>query len=289
MRTHHGYRPVAYFTITILTSWILMFLGAYFSFRPQLVDYQYIPLLIGLLVPFGVALFFIYRSKDRGLRRDFQSRVFNLRLIKIQYVPALLLIAPVATVSATAISLLFGQSATQFSFSPEFALVGSSAMINLVAVFLAPAFEELGWRGYGVDSLNKKGRSLLTATFIFAVLWNLWHLPLFFVKGYYHYELLQTNLLFALNFVVGLFPAAFLMNWLFYRNNRSILIIIVFHGMLNLSGQLLQVEQWTKCIVTLVLLFVSVVILLKEKELFLKRGLEGNTISEKQETKILQS
>jgi len=269
MKNQHRYKPVAYFSITLLISWLVMFTGAYFSYRPQLSDYQYVFLLVGLLVPFGAALFFIYRSKDKSLHKDFQSRIFNLRLIKLQYVPFLLLIAPLATIVATAFSLLLGQSADQFRLSPE--LVGNNLLVNLVAVFLAPAFEELGWRGYGVDSLDKKGRSLLFSTTIFAVLWNLWHLPLFFVKGYYHYELWHTNWVYALNFVIGLFPAAFLMNWLFYRNNRSIFLLIIFHGMLNLSGQLLQTEQFTKCIVTLILILISIMVLWKERAFFLNK------------------
>jgi membrane protease YdiL (CAAX protease family) len=37
----------------------------------------------------------------------------------------------------------------------------------LIILVLAPTFEELGWRGYGVDSL-KKGRSIMKATLIYA-------------------------------------------------------------------------------------------------------------------------
>jgi membrane protease YdiL (CAAX protease family) len=49
----------------------------------------------------------------------------------------------------------------------------------------APAVEELGWRGYGMDSL-RSCFSLFTASLYFALLWALWHLPLFFINNYYH-------------------------------------------------------------------------------------------------------
>ncbi|NJN35521.1 MAG: CPBP family intramembrane metalloprotease [Saprospiraceae bacterium] len=142
--------------------------------------------------------------------------------------------------------------------------------MSLVAVVLAPLFEELGWRGYGVDSLNRKGRSLLTSTLIFSLLWNLWHLPLFFIKGYYHYEILHTNIFYAFNFVVSIFPAALLSNWIFYTNNRSILAVIIFHSILNLCSVLLQTEQFTKGIITLILLLLSGLIVFRNKELFMK-------------------
>ncbi len=51
----------------------------------------------------------------------------------------------------------------------------------MVILFLAPTLEELGWRGYGVDSLRSKF-SLFKTTMLFAVIWGLWHLPLFFIQ-----------------------------------------------------------------------------------------------------------
>ncbi len=103
---------------------------------------------------------------------------------------------PFALFLATAISLLFGQPIEQFSLSPEFTIFGGEAFLILVILFLAPTFEELGWRGYGMDSL-KEGKSLMKVTLIFALLWNLWHLPLFFVKGYYQFELIHMNVIYA--------------------------------------------------------------------------------------------
>lgn len=268
MKINYSYRPIRYYLWTLLVSWAAMFTAAYFSHDEKLADSQAPFLFIGLLTPFVVALFMIYGSGNRDLIKDFHRRIFDLRLIKPRYLPALLLIMPLATLAATAISLLFGQPAEQFKLSPEFTLLGGQALTILIILFLAPTFEELGWRGYGVDSLNKPGRSLLTSTLLFAVLWDLWHLPLFFIKSYYQYELFQENIVYALNFVVSIFPAALLMNWLFYKNNRSIAAIILFHFMLNLFSALFQTEQFTKCIITILLLIVSAVVIWRNKRFF---------------------
>ncbi|MCO6480420.1 MAG: CPBP family intramembrane metalloprotease [Phaeodactylibacter sp.] len=268
MEINHRYRPFRYYFWTLLITWAALFTAAWLSHREELASYQFLPMMIGLLAPFGVAMFMIFGSKDKGLVQDFKKRLFNLRLIRSRYWLPLLLIMPFATLTATAISLLFGQPVEQFRLSPEFTLAGGQAFTILIVLFLAPAFEELGWRGYGGDSLNKKGRSLMTATLLFAVLWNLWHLPLFFIKGYYQYELFQTNVLYALNFVVSLFPAVVVMNWLFYKSNRSIIAIILFHFMMNLFSVLFQTEQFTKCIITVVMACIAGFIIWRERRFF---------------------
>jgi membrane protease YdiL (CAAX protease family) len=141
-------------------------------------------------------------------------------------------------------------------------------LLSVLILFLAPTFEELGWRGYGVDSLRSKF-DLFRTTMLFAILWALWHLPLFFIKGYYQHELWNTGIVYVINFFVSILPATILMNWMYYRNDRSIAAAILFHFMFNLFSVLFQTEQFTKCIITIVLLIVSIVILIKDKQFFL--------------------
>ena len=270
MKINYQYKSFKYFFITLLLTWISLFAAAYCSHTEGLESYQ-IPLMLpGLFAPFVIAIFMIYGSKNKELKKDFKTRLFNLKLIKLKFWPAILLIMPFALFLATAISLLFGKPIEQFSLSPEFAIFGGEAFLTLVVLFLAPTFEELGWRGYGVDSL-KRGKSLMKTTLIFALLWNLWHVPLFFIKDYYQYELIHMNLIYALNFVVSIIPAAFLMNWIFYKNGRSIIAIIIFHSMLNLFSVLLQTEQFTKCIITIILLVISAIVVWRNKSFFYEK------------------
>ena len=270
MKINYQYKPFKYFFITLLLTWISLFLAAYCSYNETLKSYQTLFMLPGLFAPFIIAMFLIYGSKNKELKKDFKTRLFNLKLIKLKFLPAILLIMPFALFLATAISLLFGQPIEQFSLSPEFTIFGGEAFLILVILFLAPTFEELGWRGYGVDSL-KKGKSLIKMSFIFALLWNLWHLPLFFINGYYQNELIHMNIIYALNFVVSLIPASFLMNWIFYKNNRSITAIIIFHCMLNLFSVLFQTEQFTKCIITIILSVISAIVIWRNKSFFYEK------------------
>ena len=274
MKINYQYKPFKYYFVTLLVTWISLFAAAFCSHTEGLESYTILLIIPASFAPFVIAMFMIYGSKNNELKKDFKNRIFNLKLIKLKFWPAILLIMPFALFLATAISLLFGQPIKQFSLSPEFAIFGGEAFMTLVVIFLAPTFEELGWRGYGVDSL-KKGRSLIKMSFIFALLWFLWHVPLFFIKGCYQYELIHMNIIYALNFVVSLIPASILMNWLFYKNGRSIIAIIIFHSMLNLFSVLLQTEQFTKCIITTILLVISAFVVWRNKSFFYEKSNEA--------------
>ena len=274
MKINYQYKPFKYFFITLLVTWISLFAAAFCSHTEGLESYMVPLMLPGLFAPFTIAMFMIYGSKNKELKKDFKDRLFNLKLIKLKFWAGILLIMPFVLFLATAISLLFGQSIKQFSLSPEFTIFSGEAFLTLVVIFLAPTFEELGWRGYGVDSLKKR-KSLMKATLIFALLWNLWHVPQFFIKGFYQYELIHMNIIYALNFLVSLIPASILMNWIYYKNNRSIIAIILFHSMLNLFSVLLQTEQFTKCIITIILLVISAIVVWRNKSFFYEKEIRS--------------
>ena len=263
---NYQYKPFKFWFLTLLITWITLFIAAYFSYNESLLPYKNIFILIALFTPFIVAMSMVYGSKSK----DLKERLFNLKLIKTKYWLFILLIMPVTLLIATSISLLFDQPIKQFLLSPELTLLGGETLIILIILVLAPTFEELSWRGYGVDSL-KRGRTIFRTTLLFAILWILWHIPLYFINGYYQNELLHISYIYAANFIFQNFVAAFLMNWLYYKNNRSISAIIVFHVMLNLFSVLLQTEQFTKCIITIILAIVSTYILLKDKKFFFEK------------------
>jgi membrane protease YdiL (CAAX protease family) len=266
MKTETVYKPVRFFVITFLITWITWFIAAYFSYQKGMEGVQLLFMVPGLFAPFIAVLIMMSGAKNKELRKDFWDRL-SLKKIKLSYLPAILLIMPFALFLATALSLLFGQSADQFLLSSEYKIMDGQVFLSLLILFLAPTLEELGWRGYGVDSLRSKF-NLFKTTMLFALLWALWHLPLFFINGYYQHELWDTNIVYVINFFVSILPATVLMNWMYYKNNRSITAAILFHFFLNLFSVLFQTEQFTKCIITIILLIISIVIILRNKEFF---------------------
>lgn len=259
------YRPVAFFLIAFLVTWTAEFIAAYLSYREGMQGLQDLFLLLGILGPFIATLIMFHRSKKPYLWRDYLDRIVNLWRIRAADIPVMLLLFPVVIVLSILLSLPFGQSASQFGLTMQFGFTAGFMPVILILVY-APAFEELGWRGYGMDSLKSRF-SLFTASLWFGVLWALWHLPLFFINHYYHNQLLSNWLCFA-NFWVAVMPMAFIINWLYYRNNRSIIACFLFHLSADISLSIIPLEQFTKCIVTVLLLLITAGIVLADRMLF---------------------
>ncbi len=265
----YTYKPLEFFLITLIGTWIFLFLAAYFSFQKDRKKILQLCMILGICVPFIVAISLIYVSKDAALIKDFWNRLFLFKLSSSSII-MLLVAIPSAFLLSTALSLLFGQSKKQFAFTKEFNVMkGWNILGAIIAIFLAPTLEELGWRGYGVDSL-KSSFNLFNTSLIFAFLWGLWHLPLFFIKGYYHYELRSLNPIYVINFFVSLLPASILLNWIYYQNNRSILAVILLHAMINAFSVLFKIEQVAKCLVTILLGILSAIIVFNERVFFFK-------------------
>ena len=256
MSLDYLYKPFQFFLITILGTWLSWFSVAYLSHRDGNKALQLILGIVGLCVPFIVSISMIYGSKSHELIRDFWERLFLFRLSSKSLI-LIFAVIPAAFFLSTAISLLFGKSATQFTFASQFNVMKGWSILGLViALVLAPAVEELGWRGYGVDSLRSHF-NLFYTSMLFAILWGLWHLPLFFIKGYYHHELWNLHIVYVINFFVSLFPAVILFNWIFYHSARSIPAVILVHAMINALAVLFQTEQLTKCIFTILLCLIA--------------------------------
>jgi hypothetical protein len=68
---------------------------------------------------------------------------------------------------------------------------------------------------------------------IFGFVWGLWHLPLFWIAGTYHYGLRQLGIGYMLNFLISISPLGFLTTWVYVKNNRSMLACIIFHLLAN--------------------------------------------------------
>lgn len=266
MISPYSYKPARFFIITFLLTWIPWFICAYLSYRSALLGIQILLMMAGMFVPFITAIGMMICSKNKSMLKTFLKK-FDLRKIKLSSWLMIFLLFPISIFLATAISLLFGKPFDQFFLCSQYAVMSGQSILSLVIIFLAPLFEELGWRGYGVDSIRSKFNLFIT-TLIFASLWALWHLPLFFIRGYYHNVLWNTSIIYTANFFVSIFPAALLINWVYYKNNRSIVAAICMHFILDLFSVLFQTEQFTKCIATILLSVISVILITKDKDLF---------------------
>ncbi len=278
MKFAFSYYPVQFYLITISATFAFGFFAAYLSYRDQ-IDKILPFIMIGLLAPCITAISMIYLSGNEGMIHDFWARLFLFK-IQASYLAMIILLMPCVILLATTLSLAFGYSTDQFFLAKEFSVIKGWSILGVFIPFLfAPLIEELGWRGYGVDSLRSEF-NLFKTSLIFGILWGLWHLPLFFVKGYYQNQLWNLGIIYVLNFFVSTLVVAFIMNWVYYKTDRSIPAIVLFHSMLNLFSILFRTEPFTKCMATLLLCLVLIVVLVQDRAFFFNNDTEVPTKGE---------
>jgi membrane protease YdiL (CAAX protease family) len=264
VKTTHDYRPALFFVMAYAITWFIWFLGVYVGSRSGYESYSGLFSLGGLMGPIGTTLLLVVTSRSAALKEDFKDRLFNLRRVRPVY--ALIAVVVPFTVIGLSIglSLWFGQSADQFRFSS-----GSNLLpLIILALLLAPICEEMGWHGYGVDSLRAKA-GMMKATLLFAALWCGWHLPLALVGGTYQRELaMMDNKIFIVNFFVSIIPAAIIANWFYYKNDRSVAASILLHSMLNAASVLINAGQVAKCIATILYSGIAAGLVLGDRRLF---------------------
>ena len=263
--------PLTFYALSILIPWGLWFLAGHIShIEPRTVQLECATGLIsfaGLLAPFIIAMSYIF--SDRKLREDLLGRIFNFRSIKGQYILIAFFLMLVSILAAQAISVLFGYSTSQFDLRGSYTF--KSAIFPVWFLLLAsPMFEELAWHTYGTDCLRSRF-NLFTASALFAIFWGIWHFPLTSIKDYYHSNLVESGILYSINFVLSLIPFVLIMNWLYYKTNRNILLPIVFHITAGYFNEIFNTHPMSKVIQTGLLLILAVYLVMKEKELFFKR------------------
>lgn len=257
------YQPVQFFLIVFTATFLLGGIAAYYNNMKKM---QFFFILCGIFAPFIITLFMIYGSQNQELIQDFYNR-FKFSHIQLNFLPIIVLLMPCVLLLATTLSLLFGQSVNQFRPSSALTTINRQSLFNLLIPFVASIVEELGWRGYGVDSLRSK-YDLFTTSIIFALLWALWHVPGFFLHGTYFHALLRMNSIYIINFFISIIPATILLNWVYYKNDRSIISAILLHFMFNFCSAALQTKQFTKVIITILLLIISITVIVQDEILF---------------------
>jgi len=104
--------------------------------------------------------------------------------------------------------------------------------IILVFIFIlilgGPLGEEIGWRGFVLARLQKTNSSVKSAM-ILGVIWAIWHIPLFFLKGSSQYGFPYG--IFFVNTIAFSIIIAYVLN----KSGESLFLSMLFHGAFNTS------------------------------------------------------
>ena len=223
-------------------------------------------MVIGLLAPAVVSTLFVVFSGSDALKKDLKNKLIGF--YKVRWRNVILAVALFAGMIAATIllSLAFGQSLDQFSFTEDFSFTGVGIGSALFMIIVASIIEEVGWKGYCEDSIGNY-MNWFWESMIFGVLWSLWHLPLIFIKGTYQAGL-TVNPLYVVNFFVSGIPMGFIITWVYLASDRSILACMIFHLFVNFMQEKIAMTPETKCVETIVVTIAAAVIVLKEKDMF---------------------
>lgn len=267
-----------FYLLSTLIPWLFWLAAGYVSWLTPYED-KYLDIasglaFIGLLAP--VVISYLLISKDSALRKDVSKRFFNFREVGLNYFLLACLIMPISIMLAQAVSLFFGYSPSQFIITGEFTFSSGIFPVWFLLI-MAPVIEELAWHSYGTDSLRSRF-NLFNTSLIFGLYWGVWHMPLSFIRDYYQSNIVDTGWIYGLNFLVSIIPYVLIMNWLYYKTGRNIIVAIIFHITAGLFNELFAPHPDSKIIQTILLIVFAVVIVVKDKEMFFSSSKGVNSL-----------
>ena len=257
----YRYRPVLFFLMAYIFTWIF-WIPAIFtpeSISPAL-------MLIGLIAPAAVSTVFVMVSGSDALKQDLKNKLVGFYKVKWMNVLWAVIVFAIIIVCSILLSLLFGQSLDQFSFTEDFSFTGVGIAGAFASITIAAIIEEVGWKGYCEDSIGNY-MNWFWESLIFGALWSFWHFPLIFIQGTYQASLM-VNPLYVINFFVSGIPMGFVITWVYLASDRSILACMIFHFFVNFLQEKIAMTQETKCVETIVITLVTVIIVMVKKDMF---------------------
>ena len=257
----YRYRPVQFFVLTYLFTWIFWIPAIYL---PE--DISVFLMVIGLIAPAVVSTLFVLFSGSRELKQDLKNKLVGFYKVRWANVFLAVGVFVLIVVCSILLSLLFGQKLDQFSFTEDFSFTGVGIGSALFTILLASIIEEVGWKGYCEDSIGNY-MNWFWESMIFGVIWSFWHFPLIFIRGTYQAGLM-VNPLYVINFFVSGIPLGFIITWVYLVSDRSILACMIFHLFVNFMQEKIAMTPETKCVETLVVIAATVIIVMRNKDMF---------------------
>ena len=241
--------PWTYFGATFLWSWSLcgVLIFTELSSKPAL---SFVLLILAMMGPGVTGILFTVRTRAKEEVRDYWRRIVDAKRLTPLWLSIGLGLPFLLHVFAGAIDGLAGGAGLRWADSaPAFLQNPGEQLLSLAVITLIPFFEELGWRGYAQDVLERR-RSALSASLILGCVWAVWHLPASFIPGTYQAGLGIGTLEFWLHFG-GIIVLSVVVSWIYINTNRSILIMVVFHATVNLAGELIRLSEGGEILYTL--------------------------------------
>ena len=200
---------ITFFVLALALSWwpwILYAFGLY-------------PAPIASFGPFLAALVVLAITQGKSGIGGLLRRMVRWRVGLRWYAVALLLPVGIA-LAATALNVLLGARAPSAADLGGWTGLFSTFAVVLLIPGIGGTWEEPGWRGFALPSLQA-GRSALVASLILGAVWALWHLPLLAIGQMGGWD------------IVIIMAWTLVLTWVYNGTGGSVLIVMLFHAMFN--------------------------------------------------------
>ena len=169
--------------------------------------------------PFLAALVVLAITQGKSGIGGLLRRMVRWRVGLRWYAVALLLPVGIA-LAATALNVLLGARAPSVADLGGWTGLFSTFAVVLLIPGIGGTWEEPGWRGFALPSLQA-GRSALVASLILGAVWALWHLPLLAIGQMGGWD------------IVIIMAWTLVLTWVYNGTGGSVLIVMLFHAMFN--------------------------------------------------------
>ena len=184
------------------------------------------------------AIILVVVEGRKGGLRELLGR-FLIWRVGIQWWAFALLFTIIPSVAALYLFNLLGGPPVDWSGLPPLYTVVPTFIILTVAAGIG---EEFGWRGFLLPRLQTRHNALVSGLIV-GVIWAIWHIPLFFIKGTGQYDIQsQGGLLPAiLGYSIFVIFSSIQFTWVFNNTKGSVLLAAVMHGASNAWGGYIDV------------------------------------------------
>jgi len=219
-----------FFSLVFVISWGWTFI---IFFLPDIYYLQSYESLLGILAilfisiqSFGPTISALVATGYFGGKKGLKQFAKSLVKFKVKYYWYLLVFfLPILVYSLPVIfNLAIGNPSNNDYFNVS--LWGITFSTILSNIFFAGLAEEPGWRGYALPKMDKHFRPIISGIII-GVIWAFWHL-LFYMFGSRPWSTFPQ-------FVFTVTVISCIYTWI-YMKTKSILLMIIFHVMHNLSN-----------------------------------------------------
>lgn len=221
---------IAYFVLAYALTWCawLPLVAESQGVNLRTIPYQHY---LGAVGPIAAAMIVASVTAGRAGPMQLVRSITAWRVKARWYLIALLGPVAVFVVSGCAWGLVTREwfDFTAYGLSDEFPTLGLAG-VWMVHTLTFGIGEEMGWRGFALPRLQEK-HGALTATILLTVFWALWHIPAFFYRPGY----VSMGAADIAGWFFSLLTGAVLLAWLYNSTKGSILIVVLFHGSINVA------------------------------------------------------